>query len=147
MITDKERLTTLLLACVYQDHKDKTVIKINIDTVLQLFATYSYNLPNQKFANAVESLLNAKFYNVRISSGIKYAIVDAMMSLAAKMHVPTEKLIEYYQNHEIKEVDPTTVKNWRKEYYGSMDKHEKQALIEAMQGKLRPEVIEEIKKA
>lgn len=148
MISDKERLTTQLLSCVYKDPKDSSVLRINFDNLLHTLAAFNYNLPNSKFEKALEELLNKKMYGARITPGLRYALVQLTIELADMMHVTDEQIINYYSNQvPMPEIDPNTVKNWRKEYYGSMDKHEKQALIESMQGKLRPDVIEEIKKA
>jgi N-acetyl-anhydromuramyl-L-alanine amidase AmpD len=147
MITNKDRLITTILGTIYPDKSDKSILRINIDNLLMLLASYGYNLPNTKFSKAVEDLLNAKLYGARITPGLKYTIATLIIELADKVHVTDEQLIKYYESYNIKEVDEQSVKNWRKEYYGSMDKHEKQSLVEAMQGKLRPDVIEEIKKA
>lgn len=148
MISDKDRLITQLLSCVYSDSKDPSVLRINFDNLLHTLSMFGYNLPNTKFGKALEELLNKKMYGAKISQGLKYALVKVTIDLADMMHVTDEQIINYYENQApMAEIDPTTVKNWRKEYYGNMDKNEKNALVESMQGKLRPDVIEEIKKA
>lgn len=148
MISERERLITHLLACVTIDPKDRTVLRINFDNMLHTLSLFEYNLPNSKFAKALEDLLNKKMYGARITPGLKYALVELTIDLANLMHITDEQIIEYYANKApVPEIDPAKVKDWRKQYYGNMDKHEKQALIESMSGKLRPDVIEEIKKA
>lgn len=148
MISNKERLITQLLSCVYVDSKNPSVLRINFDNLLHTLGVFGYNLPNSKFEKALEELLNKKMYGAKISQGLKYALVNVTIDLADMMHVTDEQIINFYETQAPPaEIDPTAVKNWRKEYYGSMNKDEKQALVEAMQGKLRPEVIEEIKKA
>lgn len=148
MITDKDRLTNQLLACIYPDSKDKSVLRVNFDNILKIFASFSYNLPSTKFGDALEKLLNGKMYGAKITPGLKVSMAELIIQLANMMHVSDEQIINYYKDNEFhKEISQEAVNNWRKEYYGKMSQSDKEALLEAMQGKLRPQVIEEIKKA
>ena len=150
MISKKNKLTNELLRSVYKDKKDPTLIRVDIDNTIKILSIFNYNIPNIKFEKKLEELLNAKLKGAPATAGINYAIVNLIIDLAEKMHISEKEIAEYITNHnteqDVKELQSKIV-NWRKEYYGSMDKSDKQALLTAIEGKLRPDVIEQIRKA
>lgn len=111
---------------------------------------FGYNIPTFKFEKKLEELLNAKLKGATINPGLSSIVVNLMIDLAEKMHISEEAIASYITEHnteqDVKELQSKIV-NWRKEYYGSMDKSDKQALLNAIEGKLRPDVIEQIRKA
>ena len=114
-------------------------------------SSFGYNLPGTHYESKLEDMLNKKLTGkVKVSQGLKYAISEMVLALADKMHVDESQIIKYISEHNTEEDVQalySKIKNWRKEYYGSMDKSEKQALIDALHDKLRPDVLDEIKRA
>ncbi|MEK9983587.1 MAG: hypothetical protein VW879_02495, partial [Opitutae bacterium] len=57
-------------------------------------------------------------------------------------------IIKYIQENDDDEdiaAMQTQINEWRKKYYGNMDKSEKQALIDVLHNRLRPEVLDQIR--
>lgn len=151
MIDIKNKVVTQLLSTIYIDKKDASVMRVNLDNAVNILSNFGYNLPSNLFESKLEEVLNRKLSgHAKVSPGLKYAIADMIIALADKMHVDEAQIVKYISEHnteeDVKELH-SKVKNWRKEYYGSMDKAEKQALIDNLQNKLRPDVLDEIKRA
>lgn len=150
MISNRNRLINQLLKSVYKDKKDPTLIRVDIDNTIKILSMFGYNIPTFKFEKKLEELLNAKLKGATINPGLSSIVVNLMIDLAEKMHISEEAIASYITEHnteqDVKELQSKIV-NWRKEYYGSMDKSDKQALLNAIEGKLRPDVIEQIRKA
>ncbi|MCB1711906.1 MAG: hypothetical protein KDH96_05345 [Candidatus Riesia sp.] len=150
MITTKTKLTNQLLSKIHFDKNDPTVIRVDIHNIAFILSSFNYNLPSRIFENKLEQLLNKKLTGARVTEGLKHIIADMIVSLANKLHVSDDEIQNYIMNHQ-KPEDAAEIQNkikeWRKTYYGSMDKAEKEALLEALHGKLRPDVLDQIKRA
>jgi chorismate mutase len=95
-------------------------------------------------------MLNKKLQGAKIDAGTNFAIAQLILDLANKMNVTTEQITKYIMDNEPNQ-DPKEIQEvinkWRKNYYGSMDPKAKQKLIENLSDKLRPEVIDQIRRA
>lgn len=150
MITLKERIINRLISTIYADKKDPTVIRVDIDNAVNILSNFGYLLPSGVFETKLEHLLNSKLTGANVTPGLKYAMADLIVTLADKMHIEEDKIVKYIMEHnteeDVKELQ-SKIKNWRKEYYGSLSKSEKQALLDALQDKLRPDVLDDIRRA
>lgn len=151
MIDIKNRIVTQLLSTIHIDKKDVSVMRVNLDNAVNILSNFGYNLPSKLYEAKLEEILNKKLSgNAKVSPGLKYAIAEMIVALADKMHVDEAQIVKYITEHntdeDVKAIQDK-IKNWRKEYYGSMDNGEKQALLEALHDKLRPDVLEEIKRS
>lgn len=151
MISLNNRIITQLLSTIYVDKQDKSVVKVNIDNAVNILSNFGYNLPSNLFERKLEEMLNAKLAGkAKVSDGLKYAIAEMILVLSEKMHVDESEIVKYLSTHnteqDAKEIQEK-IHNWRKEYYGSMDKSEKAALLEALHDKLRPDVLDQIKRS
>lgn len=150
MIPEKNKLVTQLLSTIYKDKKDPSIIRVNIHNAAHILTNFKYNLPSKVFEAKLEELLNKKLVGANITNGLNYAIADLIISLADKMHVSDEQIAKYLSEHnseeDVKKIHDD-IKKWRKQYYGSMDKADKQALIDALSDKIRPDVLDEIRRA
>lgn len=138
------------MSTIYKDKKDPTVIRVNVDNAVVVLSNFGYNLPSNVFEKKLEEALNKKLVGAKVSPGLTFAIAQLIIDLADKMHVKEEDILSYIQNRnseeDVKEIQ-NKILNWRKEYYGSMNKSDKQALIDALHDKLRPDVLEQIRRA
>lgn len=151
MINSKDRIVTQLLSSIYVDKKDPSVIRVDIDNAASFLSKNGYNLPKNKYEQKLEELLNKKLTGkAKVSPGLKYAIAEMIVGLADKMHIDEQEIAKYLAEHnseeDVKEIQ-NKITNWRKEYYGSMDRSEKDALLEALHDKLRPDVLNQIKES
>jgi len=151
MIGLKDRIVTQLMSTIYRDKKNATVIRVNVDNAVNVLSNFGYNLPSNVFEKKLEEALNKKLVGASINPGLNFAICQLIIDLADKMHVSEDQIIKHIASststeEDVKELQNRII-NWRKEYYGSMDKNEKQALVDSLQDKLRPDVIEQIKRA
>jgi hypothetical protein len=151
MINDTNRIVTQLLSTIHIDKKDPSVMRVDIDNAVNILSNFGYNLPSQLYEANLEKVLNKKLTgHAKVSPGLKYGIADMIVALANKMHVDEAQITKYLSEHNTEEDAKelaTKIKNWRKEYYGSMDKAEKQALIDNLGEKLRADVLDEIRRA
>lgn len=151
MIDIKNRIVTQLLSTIHIDKKDPSVMRVDINNAVNILSNHGYNLPSNLYEDKLEEILNRKLTgHAKVSDGLKYGIADMIVALADKMHVDEAQIVKYITDHnteeDVKELQDK-IKNWRKEYYGSMDKTEKQALIDTLSEKLRPDVLDEIRRA
>jgi hypothetical protein len=150
MIGVQERIINQLMSTIYRDKTNSTVVRVNIDNAVVVLSNFGYNLPSNIFEKKLEEALNKKLIGAKITQGLNYAIAQFIIDIANKMHVKDEDILSYIQNHnteeDVKDLQ-NRILNWRKEYYGSMDKKEKQALIDALHDKLRPDVLDQIRRA
>jgi len=150
MITNENKLVTRLLSTVYRDKTDNTVIRINLDNVVSILTSFGFNLPKQVFETKLEQLVSKKMVGVKLDASTNYAIVQLIIKLANAVHIDERDIINYLATNnteeEVKDIQ-NSIKKWRKEYYGSMEKSEKEALLNALHDRLRPEVIDQIKRA
>ena len=132
------------------DKKDPTAVRIDIASVVRILNTFGYNLP-QLYEKKLEEILNTKMAGkAPISPGLKYNISELIIEVADRMHVDEAQITKYISEHETEEDVrdlQKKIKEWRKKYYGSMDKSDKQALIDSLHDKLRPDVLDEINRA
>lgn len=150
MIPQRNKLVTQLLSTVYKDKKDPSIMRVNVDNAFHVLTSFGYNLPSKIFESKLEEVLNKKLVGANITTGLTYAISELIITLAEKMHVSDEQISKYLsENTKVEDVKKIQedIKNWRKQYYGSMDKNDKQALIDALADKLRPDVLDEIRRA
>jgi hypothetical protein len=136
MISNREKLVNQLLSTVYVDKTDPTVIKVDIHNTFHILTSFGITVPGKAFEAKLEELLNKKLVGANITSAVNYAVVELIINLAERMRV----------SDEVKKLQKA-IKDWRKEYYGSLPKEEKQAIIESMGNMLRPDVLDQIKKA
>jgi len=126
-------------------------MRVDINNAVNILSNFGYNLPSNVYDVKLEEILNKKLTgHAKVSEGLKYAIAEMIVTLADKMHVDEAQIVKYITEHSTDEDAKQLqekIHNWRKEHYGSMDKSEKQALIDALQDKLRPDVLDEIKRA
>jgi len=150
MIDIKNRIVTQLLSIIHMDKKDPTAVRIDIASVVRILNTFGYNLP-QLYEKKLEEILNTKMAGkAPISPGLKYNISELIIEVADRMHVDEAQITKYISEHETEEDVrdlQKKIKEWRKKYYGSMDKSDKQALIDSLHDKLRPDVLDEINRA
>ena len=151
MIDIKNRIINQLLSTIYVDKTNPSVIRVAIDNAINILSNFGYNLPSAPYEAKLEEMLNRKLTgNAKVSAGLKYAIAEMVISLADKMHVEEAQIIKYITEHNTEEDAvklQEKIKNWRKEYYGSMDKAEKQALLDNLGDRLRPDVLNEIRRS
>jgi len=150
MISSKNRLVNQLLRYIYRDKKDVTMLRVDIDNVTRILEVHGYNIPRNKFEVNVEKLLNTKLVGAKINPGTSAIIADLIIDLADKMHISDEALANYFITHNTEQDAVETqnkIKEWRKEYYGSMDKTKKQALLESLEGKINNNVLDQIRRA
>lgn len=150
MIPERNKLVTQLLSTVYKDKTNATILRVNIDNAVHILTSFGFNLPSKKFESKLEEVLNKKLVGANITAGINYAIVELIITLAEKMHISEAQIVKYLSEHtseeDVKKIQQD-IKEWRKQYYGSMDKAEKQALLDALSDKIRPDVLDEIRRA
>ncbi len=150
MISSKNRLVNQLLRYIYRDKKDVTMLRVDIDNVTRVLEVHGYNIPRNKFEVNVEKLLNTKLVGAKITPGTSAIIADLIIDLADRMHISDEALANYFITHNTEQDAVETqnkIKEWRKEYYGSMDKAKKQALLESLEGKIDNYVLDQIRRA
>ncbi len=150
MISNENKLVTKLLATVYRDKSDATVIRINLDNAVTILTSHGFNLPKQAFEAKLEELVSKKMVGAKLDSSTNYSIVQLIIKLANALHIDERDIIKYINNNtsdeDVKDIQES-IKKWRKEYYGNMQVSEKEALINALHDKLRPEVLDQIKRA
>jgi hypothetical protein len=150
MINLENKIITQLLSALYRDKTDSSVIRVSTDSVLRIMSNFGYNLPTRQFQAKLEEMLNKKLQGAKIDAGTNFAIAQLILDLANKMNVTTEQITKYIMDNEPNQ-DPKEIQEvinkWRKNYYGSMDPKAKQKLIENLSDKLRPEVIDQIRRA
>jgi hypothetical protein len=150
MIELENKIITQLLSAIYRDKTDSSVVRVNTDSVIKILSNFGYNLPTKIFEAKLEEMLNKKLVGANISVGTNFAISRLMLDLANKMNVSMEDITRYLtanpQEQDAKETQEK-IKQWRKQYYGSMDKQAKQKLIDSLGDKLRPEVLDQIRGA
>lgn len=150
MISSKNRLTNELLRSIYKDKKNPSVLRVNIDNVIKTLSMYNYNIPTIKFEEKLEALLNSKLVGIKITPGTPYVMAELIIGLAEKMHIAEDVIARYLTEHNSEEdvkALQEKIKDWRKKYYGSMDKAQKEALLNDIQGKMNENVINQIRKA
>lgn len=137
------------MGCVSKDKNSESTIRLNYTGMFKILSDFNFNLPHEKFEKVLQDVLNAKIVGQPITPGLKYVIATTVAELAEKIHVKTEDIIAYLaaQPEESLEEFNKRLKNWRKEYYGSMDKSSKQELLSSLDGKLRDDVLDQIRKA
>ena len=150
MISQENKIVTQLLATVYRDKQDGTVIRINLDNAVNILTGHGYNLPRQVFEAKLEQLVSKKMVGAKIDQSTNFAVVQLMLKLADTLHIDERDIMKYVTEHnseeDVKEIQDK-IKAWRKEYYGSMQKSEKDALLNALHDKLRPDVLDQINRA
>jgi len=151
MIDQKTNLVNKILSTITVDKKDPSVIRLDINNAANILTSFGYNLPSQPFEKNLETALNKILVGkATISPSVKYAAAEIIISVADKMHIPEDKIIKYLQEHDAEEdieAMQRQIEQWRKEYYGAMDKSEKQALIDVLHDRLRPEVLDQIRRS
>jgi len=135
MISSENRIVTQLLSTIYKDKNNPTILRVNVNNAVNILSNFGYNLPAAIFEKKLEELLNNKLVGAKITPAINYAMAQLILNLAEKVHIKEEDIINYLQTHNTKE------------YYGSLSKDQRQELINNLQDKLRPDVLEQIKKA
>jgi N-acetyl-anhydromuramyl-L-alanine amidase AmpD len=150
MINLQERIITQLMSTIYKDKQNHTVLRVNVDNAVTILSNFGYNLPSNVFEKKLEDALNKKLVGAKMNPGLHFAVAQLIVDLANKMHVKEEDIANYLSSkaseEDVKDLQNQII-NWRKEYYGSMDKSEKQALIDTLHNKLRPDVLEQIRRA
>lgn len=151
MISTKDRLINQLLGTIYKDKNDASIIRINMDNAAAILSNHGFNLPAQVFEQKLQALLDKKLPGVaKVTKATFYGIALLIHELAVKMHIEEREIIKYMAEHnteqDVKELQ-SKIESWRKEYYGSMSGDQKQALLNALSDKLRPDVLDQIRKA
>jgi len=149
MIDQKTTVVNKILSTISIDRKDPSVLRLDINNAAKILTTFGFNLPAQPFEKNVEVALNKILAGkAKVSNSVKYAAAEIIVSVANRMHIPEEKIIKYIQENDDEEdiaAMQTQINEWRKTYYGNMDKSEKQALIEVLHDRLRPEILDQIR--
>ena len=150
MISKQETVINQLMGTITKDKKEQGVIRINISGVAKILFNHGYNLPGDTFEKGVEEVLNKKAVGAAVTPGLMYSIAKVILEIADRLHITEKEMIAYLSTNN-KEESPNDMREkiiqWRKEYYGAMDKGQKKELIEQLQNKLRPEVIYQIRDA
>lgn len=150
MIDKRQRLITELLGTIYKESNNNTAFRMNITNAVEILTRYGYNIPSRSFENNLETILNKMLVGSLVTPGTKNSIAEITVELANKYHVPENKIIEYIAKN-MKEQDPTEIqqkiKQWRKAYYGSLDQRQKEALLETLSKTMRPDVLDQIRRA
>lgn len=151
MIDQKTNLVNKILSTISVDKKDPSVIRLDINNAANILTGFGYNLPSQPFEKNLEAALNKILVGkAKISPSIRYAAAEIIVSVADRMHIDEDRILKYIQENDSEEdiaAIQQQIEEWRKEYYGGMDKSEKQALIDVLHDKLRPEVLDQIRKS
>lgn len=151
MISRKDRLVNKLMGAVSttKDTSEKYAIHVDFDNVMHILSSEGYNLANQFFENLLGKVLNERLGGTAVTTSTRYNVALILLQLAEKLHIPEEEIVKYLQAQP--EQDPREVqeivKKWRKRYYGSMSKQEREKLVNMMQDKLRPDILEQIRTA
>jgi len=151
MIDKEDRMINQLLGCVYKDKRDQTIIRINMDKVASILTDYGYNLPAMQFEKKIQEVLDIKVVGKQqVSKSTPYTIALVIKQIADQYHIDERLIIKYITEHnteqDVKEIQQK-IDNWRKQYYGSLPKNEKEALLETLHEKMRPDVIDKIMRA
>lgn len=150
MISNYDRVITQLLPAIYTNKSEPTVMRFNIDKILHVLGTEKYNLSNRYFEDKLVEMATIRFQGKSFTHGLRYAAAVAILNLADKMHVSDQAIVKYLSEHQseqdAKEIQEK-IEVWRKNFYGSLPRDQKQAILEQMSEKLRPEVLEQIRRA
>jgi hypothetical protein len=151
MIDKEDRMINQLLGCVYKDKRDQTIIRINMDKVASILTDNGYNLPAKQFEDKVQEVLDVKLVGKQnVSKSTPYTIALVIKQIADKYHIDERLIIKYITEHnteqDVKEIQQK-IDNWRKQYYGSLPKNEKAALLETLHERMRPDVLDKIKRS
>lgn len=151
MISKEERIINQLLGCIYKDIKDKSVIRVNLENVANILSTNGYLLPKNEFEKGLEDLLNKHIVGKMIvGPGTQYTIAKAIIELANIMHIDESKLMKHILENNTPEdavAMQKRIDEWRKDYYGSMSSKQRESLASNLEGRLRPDVLEKIRRA
>lgn len=151
MIGKEDRMINQLLGCVYKDKRDQTIVRINMDKVASILADNGYNLPAMQFEKKVQEVLDAKVVGKQpVSKSTPYTVALVIKQIADQYHIDERLIVKYITEHnteqDVKEIQQK-IDDWRKRYYGSLPKHEKEALLETLHEKMRPDVLDKIMRA
>jgi hypothetical protein len=151
MIDQKTRIVNQLLSTIHVDKKDPSVIRLDMNNAASILSKAGYNLPAQQFESNLDELLSKRLIGkAKVTGGIKYSVAEMILALAIKMHIDEATIIKYITENQSEE-DVMEMHNkvaeWRKDYYGNMEKTEKEALLESLHDKLRPDVLDQIRKS
>ncbi len=149
MISKKQRLITELLGTIYKEADNSTAFRMNIFNAVDILTRYGYNLPSKSFEAKLEELLNKRLVGTVVNSGTKNSIALITIELADKFHISEDRIIKFIAS--IKEQDPKEIQQeinkWRKNYYGSLDKGKREALLETLSKTMRPDIVDQIRNA
>lgn len=151
MISKEEKIINKLLVYIYKDKKDTSVIRIDIDNVVKVLSDNGYILMRSDFEKNLDSLLNKHVVGkLAVGPGTAYTICKAIMELANKLHIDQRRLLDIVLNSNTEEdaiALQKRIAQWRKEYYGSLSGKDKEQLLKSLEGRLRPDVLEQIRRS
>lgn len=151
MISKEERIINLLLGCIYKDAKDKSVIRVHLENVVNILSNNGYLLPKKEFEQGLEDIFNKHIVGkMSVTSGTQYTIAKAIIELANIIHIDEQKLMRHILENNTPEdaiAMQKRIDEWRKTYYGNMPRKERETLTSNLEGRLRPDVLEKIRKA
>jgi len=151
MISREERIINLLLGCIYKDAKDKSVIRVHLENVVNVLSNNGYLLPKKEFEAGLEEIFNKYIVGkMTVNPGTQYTIAKAIVELANIVHIDEQKMMRHILENNTPEdalAMQKRIDEWRKQYYGSMPKNQRETLATSLEGRLRPDVLEKIRKA
>lgn len=151
MIDQKTRIVNQLLSTIHVDRKDPSVIRIDMNNTASILSKAGYTLPAQQFESNLEELLSKRLIGkVKVAGGLKYSVAEMILALANKMHIDDATILKYIAENKSEEdimEMHNKVAEWRKDYYGNMEKTEKDALLENLHDRLRPDVLDQIRRS
>ncbi len=151
MIPLEEKIINKLLVYIYKDKKDTSIIRIDIDNVVKVLSDSGYILLRSDFEKNLDIVLNKHIVGkLAVGPGTAYTICKAIIELANKLHIDQRKLLDMVLNNNTEEDAVALQKRideWRKEYYGSLPRDHKEQLLKSLEGRLRPDVLEKIRRS
>lgn len=151
MISKEEKIINKLLGYIYKDKKDTSVIRIDIDNVVKVLSDSGYILMRSDFEKNLDTLLNKHVVGkLSVGPSTAYTICKAIMELANKLHIDQRRLLDIVLNSNTEEdaiALQKRINQWRKEYYGSLSGKDKEQLLKSLEGRLRPDVLEQIRRS
>lgn len=154
MITKKEKLVNQLMTCIFRSKDDHSVIRIDFFNVLKLLDNNELVVPPKQFEDSLSQLLKSHIEGKALADKpTVYAIACIIYDLAITLNIDDNKLINFMTTAENSGLVGKTpeqleqiIDDWRKEYYGSMSNSDKKHLIESLEGRAHPRLLDKIRR-
>jgi hypothetical protein len=94
MINTLDRLVNQLLAVIYIDKNDPSVVRIAFDKALQIFANYEIIIPPKTFEATFTKVVEERLVGkIQANDVAKWAIAQAMTNTAVSLAISKEELL------------------------------------------------------